>query len=166
MKNKQKQLKINEIGLCFRDFKTYYPIIPKDILNDEAKNGLNKVKEIEKTVDRENLIYRASEYIYIVLRTTRSKGKTKIEDIVKNLYPFFDGRERVLDAFESKICPIKTKDTGFLNFDHSKLKIVTPKQMLQRFPISLAQVKVGTNSKNLLNEIRQVAYSLYQSKNY
>ena len=82
------------------------------------------------------------------------------------MYAFFDGRERVLDAFESKIFPIKTKDTGFLNFDHSKLKIVTPKQMLQRFPISLAQVKVGTNSKNLLNEIRQVAYSLYQSKNY
>ena len=44
------------------------------------------------------------------------------------------------------------------------LKILTPKQMLQRLPIALAQVKAGNNSQNLLNEIRQIVYSLYQSK--
>ena len=44
------------------------------------------------------------------------------------------------------------------------LKIVTPKQVLQILPIALAQVKAGNNSEKLLNEIRQVAYSLYQSK--
>ena len=44
------------------------------------------------------------------------------------------------------------------------LKILTPKQMLQRLPIALAQIKAGNNSENLLNEIRQIAYSLYQSK--
>ena len=33
------------------------------------------------------------------------------------------------------------------------LKILTPKQMLQRLPIALAQVKTGNNSENLLNEI-------------
>ena len=43
-------------------------------------------------------------------------------------------------------------------------KILTPKQMLQRLPIALAQVKAGNNSENLLNEIRQIVYSLYQSK--
>ena len=36
--------------------------------------------------------------------------------------------------------------------------------MLQRLPITLAQVKAGNNSQNLLNEIRQIIYSLYQSK--
>ena len=49
-----------------------------------------------------------------------------------------------------------TKGTG--------LKILTPKQMLQRWPMALAQVKAGNNSKSLLNEIRQIIYSLYQSK--
>ena len=44
------------------------------------------------------------------------------------------------------------------------LKILTPKQMLQRLPIAVAQIKAGNNSENLLNEIRQIAYSLYQSK--
>ena len=36
--------------------------------------------------------------------------------------------------------------------------------MLQRLPIALAQVKAGNNSENFLNEIRQIAYSFYQSK--
>ena len=36
--------------------------------------------------------------------------------------------------------------------------------MLQRLPIALAQVKAGNNSENLLNEIRQIVYSLYQLK--
>ena len=44
------------------------------------------------------------------------------------------------------------------------LKILTFKQMLQRLPISFAQIRPGNNSESLLNEIRQVVYSLYQSK--
>ena len=44
------------------------------------------------------------------------------------------------------------------------IKILTPKQKLQRLPIALAQVKAGNNSKSLLNEIRQIVYSLYQLK--
>ena len=36
--------------------------------------------------------------------------------------------------------------------------------MLQRLPIALAQVKAGNDSQNLLNEIGQTVYSLYQSK--
>ena len=50
----------------------------------------------------------------------------------------------------------ETKGTG--------LKILTPKQMLQWLPVALAQVKAGNNSENLLNEIRQIIYSLFQSK--
>ena len=44
------------------------------------------------------------------------------------------------------------------------LKILTPKQMFQRLPIALAQVKASNNSESLLSEIRQIVYSLYQSK--
>ena len=36
--------------------------------------------------------------------------------------------------------------------------------MLQRLPIALAQISAGNNSKDLLNEIRQIVYSLYRSK--
>ena len=42
------------------------------------------------------------------------------------------------------------------------LKILTPKQMLKRLSIALAQIKAGNIPKSLLNEIRQIVYSLYQ----
>ena len=44
------------------------------------------------------------------------------------------------------------------------LKILSSKQMLERLPIALVQAKAGNNSESLLNEIRQIIYSLYQSK--
>ena len=157
-------------------------MILEDILRDEAKNELNNIKEIEKTVDRESLLYRASNYMYsfknfktktfvgdiyngeitlkeadederdLSVEILNFKDKTKPQDpekkqkktnVLKNLYTLLAGRERVLDAFESKIFPIKNKGTGFSNFDHSKLKILTPKQMLQRLPKALAQVIAG-----------------------
>ena len=46
----------------------------------------------------------------------------------------------------------------------TRFKILIPKQMLQRLPIALAQVKAGNNSESLLNEIRKNVYILYQSK--
>ena len=45
------------------------------------------------------------------------------------------------------------------------IKILTPSQMLSRLPISLAQLQAGNNSEKLKNEIRQLLYSLYRSKN-
>ena len=48
--------------------------------------------------------------------------------------------------------------------DKKGLKILTPKSMLQILPTSLAQAKLGNTSKNVLNEIRQFIYSLYQAK--
>ena len=81
-------------------------------------------------------------------------------DNIENLY---NSGEEVVKMFNDyarnmskNIYVSKPEGTG--------LKILTPKQMLQRLPISLAQIKAGENSQNLLNEIRQTVYSLYQSK--
>ena len=65
---------------------------------------------------------------------------------------FFDDYSLMVSEAKNKA----TKGTG--------LKILAPKQMLQRLPTVLAQVKAGNNSENLLNEIKQIIYSLYQSK--
>ena len=70
----------------------------------------------------------------------------------------------VPNGFKSKIFLTKSTGTGILNTDNSKLKVLTSKQMLRRLPTALAQVKAGNNSESLLNEIRQIAYFLYQSK--
>ena len=67
---------------------------------------------------------------------------------------FYDDYSSMMS--EAKAKAKTTKGTG--------LKILTPKQMLQRLPIALAQVKAGNNSESLLNEMRQIVYSFYQSK--
>ena len=45
------------------------------------------------------------------------------------------------------------------------LEILTPDQMLSRLPITLAQLNTENNSEKLENEVRQLLYSLYRSKN-
>ena len=67
---------------------------------------------------------------------------------------FYDDYSSMMS--EAKAKAKATKGTG--------LKILTPKQMLQRLTMALAQAKAGKNSESLLNEIRKIVYSLYQSK--
>ena len=69
---------------------------------------------------------------------------------------FYDYYSLMMSEEKTKAKQYETKETG--------LKILTPKRMLQRLPIALTQVKAGNNSENLLNEIRQIIYSVYQSK--
>ena len=110
--------------------------------------GLAKIRESNEPIDYNDLIYYYNgnsapknfiEYkgpMHIFKRI--HNGDISLEDMSRNIY-------------ESK-----QKGTG--------LKILTPNQMLKRLPIALAQIKAGNNSESLLNEIRQIVYSLYQSK--
>ena len=94
------------------------------------------------------------------------KKTDKQKEVINNLEKFYNFREEVINFFRDYIEMLsdakydakqnETKGTG--------LKILTPKQMLQRLPIALAQIKAGNNSESLLNEIMQIVYSLYQSK--
>ena len=94
------------------------------------------------------------------------KKTIKQKETINNIEKFYKSREEVINFYRDYIEILsdanydakenKTKGKG--------LKILAPEQMLQRLPIALAQVKAGNNSKSLLNEIRQIVYSLYQSK--
>ena len=85
--------------------------------------------------------------------------KTLKSDVLSSVRALVKGRELIYNAFRSGI---------FHRLEESQkgegLKILTPNQMLKRLPIALAQIKAGNNSESLLNEIRQIAYSLYRSK--
>ena len=181
-------------------------MIPENTLSEEANNELNKIKEIEKTVDRENLYYKTNKYTFNYqnfqainsfnrdisngtitkkeadedqsdllveilnfkkkVNPKNTEKKQQKEDVLKNSYNLIEGRERVLNAFKSKIFPIEIKSTGFSDkvLDHSNLEISTLKQILEKLPIALAQVKADNRSENLLNEIRQTIDSLYRAK--
>ena len=101
----------------------------------------------------------------------QKKKKVKIALILKNAIILLNGRQKVHNVFESlpkehshtekmwKYLPRAAKVS-----ECKQLKILTPKQMLQRLPTALAQVKAGNASENLLNEMRQIMYLLYWAK--
>ena len=84
------------------------------------------------------------------------------KEVINNIEGFYSSRQEVFNFFKDftqmlsdanyKAKQNETKGTG--------LKILTPKQMLQRLHIALAQVKAGNNLQNLSNEIRQIIYLL------
>ena len=82
-----------------------------------------------------------------------------------NLDLNFEYIERTEDLYMglSKIVNI-VKDIERSKKQGQGLKIITPKQMLSRLLILLAQILTGNNSAKLKNEIRQLLYSLYRSK--
>ena len=74
----------------------------------------------------------------------------------------FNGRNdsiKFVEDYGFMILEAKRKAT-----EEKVLEILTSKQTLQRLPIALAQVKTGNNSETLSNQIREIVYSLYQSK--
>ena len=112
-----------------------------------------KASIVEAEEDQSNLLKNIVEF-NSKSRAKNKEGKDKKRDTYESAYVLYESRELTLNAFKSGIFPIKvTKGEG--------LKILTPKQILQRLPIALAQVKAGNTSEKLLNEIRQVIYSLY-----
>ena len=92
------------------------------------------------------------------------KGGKKSEDqnsTMNNNKTLYEPREKVINLFDYcyRIVPeAKYKQYG------EGLRMLTPKQMLQRLLIALAQVKARNTSENVLNEIRKVISSLYQAK--
>ena len=85
---------------------------------------------------------------------------------IKSVRTLYDSRQRIIDLLNDNV-KIRSKaiyESKQNKTEGTRLKILTPKQMLQRLRIVLPQVKAGNNSESLLNEIRQIVYSLYQSK--
>ena len=75
----------------------------------------------------------------------------------KKIKTLYKSREKIIKLFDDYSRTVPETDFG------EGLKILTPKQMLQRLPIAHAQVKTGNTFENLLNEIRQITYSLYRA---
>ena len=72
---------------------------------------------------------------------------------MNNLENFYNSREEVLNFLKDYTKTVF--DAGYEAKHGKRLKILTPRQMLQRLPIALAWVKAVNNWENLLNEIRK-----------
>ena len=88
-----------------------------------------------------------------------------LKDLEKEIKEMF--KEEIETEKPYNIVKVVKKILEF-NKDSQKgegIKILTTNNLLSRLPIVLAQLQAGNNSNKLKNEIRQLLYSLYCSKN-
>ena len=104
-----------------------------------------KISILEVDMDQTNLL------------KNMKKGKGKKRNTFNNVSVLYEGPELTLNALGGGTFSIKEKQ-------EKGLKILIPKQMLQRLPIAFAQVKAGNTSENLLNKIRRIIYYLDRAK--
>ena len=102
---------------------------------------------------------------YSYLNTIRGGNKNASQKrTLANINILFNTRDNVIKYLEDYSSMILEAKKLAREQEGEGLKILTPNQMLKRLPIALAQIKAGNNSEGLLNEIRQIVYSLYRSK--
>ena len=134
----------------FRGFKTILTYC-----NDIRNNVISlKVANLEQA----SLLAHVKNFVKNTKPQDPEQKKLK-SDVLNSVCALVKGRELMYNAFRSRT---------FHRLEESQegegLKILTSNQMLKRLPIALAQVKADNNSESLLNEIRQIVYSLYRSK--
>ena len=138
----------------FRGFKTIRTY------GNDIRNNVSSLKAAN--LEKANLMAHIHDFVKNTKPQDPKQKKLK-SDVLDSVRALVKGRELMYNAFRSGIFHRleKSQEGEGVN---ERLKILTPNQMLKRLPIALAQVKAGNNSKSLLNEIRQIVYSLYRSK--
>ena len=139
----------------FRNYKTIRAF------GNEIRNNIISLDTAN--IEQANLLSYISDFMKI---KPRDPEKRKLRsEVLNSVTELVKGREMVLTAFKSGIFQVsKESQEGEGANKGERIKVLTPNQMLKRLPIALAQVKAGNNSESLLNEIRQIVYSLYRSK--
>ena len=103
-----------------------------------------------------------------------AKDRKENTKLVKSFNKALKGLEEEIENMSEEEKESKKPDKiveiveGILKFNKQTQEgkgLITPCQMLSRLPISLAQLQAGNSSEKLKNEIRQLLYSLYRSKN-
>ena len=129
---------------------------------DEPLIFLNNIKKgkisMNKAIEQQEYFYK---YLNIIRIGNKNDNQKKV---LANAYILFNGRSAIkfIEDYGSMI--LEAKRLAKEEQEGKGLKTLTPNQMLKRLPIALAQVKAGNNSESLLNEIRQIVYYLYRSK--
>ena len=106
-------------------------------------------------------------------KLSKTKNAQENSELVQVIQNEFSNFEKEIGNISKEEEPYEILDTvsRILEFNRQdqqgqRLKLLTPQQMLNRLPISFAQLEAVNNSEKLKNEIRQLLYSLYRSKHY
>ena len=140
-------------------FKYDNPSVLRDALIDADEKKYYELKNDIKIT--QNVLKEQTETKAGVKRTRLKNLVNAVENVLINVI----GRDNGLIDVEMPDLESEESAEQRRNQRGQGLKILTPNQMLSRLPISLAQLNAGNNSEKLKNEIRQLLYSLYRSKN-
>ena len=127
---------------------------PLTFLN-EIKKGETSLREAK--IAQQNYL----EYLNTIRKGNKNAEQRKSLANMNMLYNARNSAIKFIEDYGSMILEAKKLAR---EQEGAGLKILTPNQMLKRLPIAIAQVKAGNNSESLLNEIRQIVYSLFLSK--
>ena len=127
---------------------------PITFLNDIKKGKISLEEAKNKQKNYRN-------YLNVMRRGNKNANQKKA---LANINIHFNSRNNAIKFIEDYGSMILEAKKLAKEQEGTGLKILTPNQMLKRLPIALAQIKAGNNSEKLLNEIRQLAYSLHRSK--
>ena len=124
---------------------------------------LNAIKKGEMSLEEaKNTQNNYLHYLNSIRKGHKNPVQKKTLSNIKNHFNARESAIKFIEDYGSMI--LEAKSLAKEDQEGKGLKILTPNQMLKRLPIALAQVKAGNNSESLLNEIRQIVYSLYRSK--
>ena len=144
-----------------------YVILSKDVEYNFStqKDPISLLKAIkdgeislEEASDRQK---KYLQYLNIIRKGYKHSIHKKTSSNIEN---HFNARESVIKFIENYGLRVLEARRLAKEQEGTGLKMLPPNQMVKRLPIALAQVKAGNNSESLLNEIRQIVYSLYRSK--
>ena len=128
---------------------------PLTLLNNIKKGKILMGKAIEQQ-------YNFRKYLSLIRIGNKNDNQKKI---LANINVFYNARDSAIQFIRDYGGMILMAKNQAIEEQFGKgLKTLTPNQMLKRLPIALAQIKAGNNSESLLNEIRQIVYSLCRSK--
>ena len=124
---------------------------------------LNAIKKGEMSVEEaKNRQRDYLKYLNIIRKGNKNPRQKRTISNIENHFYARNSAIKFIEDYGSMI--LEARKLGREDQKGEGLKILTPNQMLKRLPIGLAQVKAGNNSESLLNEIRQIVYSLHRSK--
>ena len=190
IKHKEIEKRINKIKYAIKMYKKNKKAF-KNI--PDIKNRVNKNKELaqmlKKFLDKKEIIditwivdLKLFNQIKndVINRYCKDKNSTEllsIQDFLDGINnEHIENKDNAREKFKDLKNDVKSDELkdivkeleraifGNEELSGSGLKILTNKQMLNRLPISLAQIQAGNDSTKLKNEARQILYSLYRSK--
>ena len=160
MRNNEIKNEIDEVrrkDLTYETKKYAYNFQQHEALRSFGENTCSNKIDVDEAEIDQAMYYKIQQNLILNLDQEQQKLKVKKQSTYGSAYALYKDRKSILNAFKSRMFPIKETQG-------KELKKSTSKEMLQRLPTALVQIKTSNTCKNLLNEIRQIIYSLHQAR--